>query len=87
MGARKDALYRLLGLVYLVTIGWIVISIASIAALLWMGIDVTFQLLLGREGPPNQTSATTRFLKRLWEWGRGQMDYVLFGKGQFPFLP
>jgi len=87
MSARTDALWRILGLVYFSAIGWIVLAIASIAAFLWMLVDVTFQLIFGRDGPPGESSPTTRFLGRLWEWGRGQVDYVLFGKGEFPFLP
>jgi len=50
-------------------------------------VDVIGQFLTGREFMPTESSATTRFLKRLWEWGRGQVDYVLFGKGSFPILP
>lgn len=87
MGARMDAVWRVLGLVYLMTIGWLVLTIAGIAGLVWMIVDVLWQLIFGSEGPPQRSSGATRFLKRLWEWGHGQLEWVLFGKGTFPWLP
>lgn len=87
MGARTDALWRILGLVYLATIGWIVLTVAAVAGLLWMITDVIGQLITGDEFMPAQTSRPTRFLKRLWDWGHDQMEYVLFGTGSFPILP
>jgi len=87
MSARKDALWRILGLAYFATIGWVVLAIAAVAAIFWMVTDVVVQLLLGKEALPQSNNPATQFLKRLWSWGEGQLNYVLFGEGEFPFLP
>lgn len=87
MGARMEAVWRILGLVWLATIGGLVLIIAGLAGLLWMVVDVIWQLITGRDGPPGRSSAAMRFLKRLWGWGNGQLNYVLFGEGTFPLLP
>lgn len=84
---RTEALWRLLGLAYFVTIGWVVLLVAGVAGVIWMAIDVTVQLLFGKEAMPQPGNMGTRFLKRLWEWGNGQMEYVLFGEGSFPIFP
>jgi len=87
MSARTDALWRILGLVYFATIGWVVLTIAALAGLLWMGTDIVGQIVFNREFMPTESSATTRFFQRLWVWGRDQVTYVLFGRGSFPIAP
>lgn len=87
MKYRVDALWRIVGLIYFLTIGWIVLTIAAIAGLLWMVTDIIWQLVVGSEGPPGRSSAAMRFLRRLWDWGHEQLMYVLFGKGTFPIFP
>jgi len=85
---RMQAAYRILGLLYFVTIGWIVMSIAGVAAGLWMVIDVIAELLTGGEGwSPSSDSGLGGFLHRLYRWGLDQFQYVAFGKGTFPLLP
>lgn len=87
MGNRTEAVWRVLGLVYFVVIGWIVLTIAGIAAIIWMVVDVLMQLVTGREGWSGSTSGAGGFLKRIWDWGHGQLNWVLFGSGEFPILP
>lgn len=86
MSARSEAVWRLLGLVYLVTIFPLVALIGSVAALVYMLVDVVLQLLTGGEGLTTG-SGRASWLSRLYEWGIAQAEYIFFGTGSFQFLP
>jgi len=84
---RMDAIWRVLGLVYFVTIGAVVLTIGLIAGLVWMVADVVTQLLLNRQGLPQPNNPVGAFLGRLYNWPLDQLNYVVLGEGSFPFLP
>lgn len=76
-----QAVWRLVGLVYLFTIGWILLSIASAAAFIYMVIDVILQLVTGGSG------LSGGWLARIYDWGIGQVQWVFLGRGSFPWTP
>jgi hypothetical protein len=84
MEGRIMAVKQLLGLAYLLLIGWIVLSVAAFAGLLWMVVDVLSKLVTddGISG-----GRATNFLRRVYALGLGQLEWIFFGEGEFPILP
>lgn len=81
-----EAVWRLLGLLYLVTIWPIVMTVGGLAALVWMVIDVVLQLVTGGSGLSGG-SGIMAWPRRLYEYGYDQAVWVLFGSGDFPVVP
>lgn len=87
---RGDAIYRL---GYLLLVSWwllpILTAVATITAIIWMVIDVVMQLLFGSEGwtAGGRGGTVQDWLKRLTYWPWHQIEWAVFGKGMFPWLP
>jgi hypothetical protein len=84
MGGRKNALYRLVGLLYFVLIGWAVAALGVIAGLVYMVVDVVLQLIYGGDG----LGSSGDILARLYNWPVDQLRYIYIGEPEsFPMKP
>lgn len=81
---RMEALARILGLVYLVFV-LIALPFLVLGAALFMVADVSWQLIVGTNGP--NTWSPGSLIWRLWDHVAGNVNWVLFGTGEFQWLP
>lgn len=85
-GMRMDALVRVFALLWAWVVGAILGSIAFFVGLVWMVIDVVWQLITGREGL-DAGGMLASWLQGIVQWGAMQTNYALFGDGEFKLLP
>lgn len=85
-GLRMDALLRVFALIWAWFFGAILGSIAFTIGLLWMVLDVLWQLITGREGL-SASGMLASWLQGIVQWGAMQTNYALFGDGEFKLLP
>ncbi len=84
MGERADALWRVLALVWQATLGYVALGIVGIIAIVWMVLDVIWQLITGRDGlDANSTIASQ--VEMAFEWSVGQTVFALTGGGDGSF--
>lgn len=83
---RAQAFWRIVALVLYGSVGWILGTIAILAALLWMLVDVVLQLVLN-SGGWSKGGRGSEWLERLYYWQIDILDWILFGSGSFPWLP
>ena len=86
MGMRVDALKRVLALVWVYTIGGLIATVVFFIGLVWMLIDVIWQLIVGSDGL-SQTSMPAQWVKGTFMWVAGQTNYALTGSGDLELLP
>lgn len=85
MGERMTAVWRILGLVYLVTIYPFIAGIVILGALLFMVVDVPLQLLRG-DGA-SSSGMLSNIGMRAFNYPVDQAKFVILGEGDFPILP
>lgn len=86
---RREAVLRILGLAYLVFAAVALLVLVPLV-LLWMVVDVVWQLLTGQSGPEKHPTVFGRpndVLVRLWTHTIHNIEWVLFGAGHFQFWP
>ena len=84
MGKRVDALWRILALLYQGTIGYLALSIIALVALVWMIIDVIWQLIFGSDGLSAGSSIAMQ-VEMAFDWNVGQTVFALTGGGDGRF--
>ncbi|MEF8856879.1 MAG: hypothetical protein V5A16_05595 [Haloplanus sp.] len=81
---RATGLWQLAGLVYLFTIFPIVLTVGIVGGAVMMVIDVISRIFLDRDARGNLLSRTG---SRLYSWPFAQLDWIVYGDGDFQFLP
>jgi len=84
---RMEGVWRIVALIYLLTIGPIILSITFLAGFIWMVIDVLLTLAKGEGWSPSEDSGAAGFLRRVYYYGLAQVEWTLFGKDEFPIVP
>jgi hypothetical protein len=87
MSYRTEAVLRVLGLVYLVTIWPIVALIGAAAGFVYMVIDVILQFAYNTEAYDTSTGGFHAALLRVFWWPVRQGKWIILGSGTFPILP
>jgi hypothetical protein len=80
MGKRVDALWRLWALIWQATFGYLALGIIAIVALLWMIVDVAWQLVTGRDGLSSMSTVAMQ-VENAFDWTAGQTVFALTGGG------
>lgn len=86
MGMRMDALWRILAFLWAYTVGGIVATIAVIIGIVWGLVDVTWQLITGRDGLSSSSRPAEIVRESIW-WPIRLTVYSLTGKGEMEWLP
>ena len=86
MGMRVDALKRILSLLWVYTIGGLITTVVFAVGLLWMLVDIIWQLIVGSDGL-SATSMPSQWVKGTFMWIAGQTNYALTGSGDLELLP
>jgi len=86
MGMRVDALLRVVALLWVYTVGALIASVVGFIGLLWMLVDVVWQLITGSDGL-SSTSTPANWVKGTFMWIAGQTNYALTGSGDLMLLP
>ena len=86
MGMRVDALLRVVALLWVYTVGALIASVVGFIGLLWMLVDVIWQLITGSDGL-SSTSTPANWVKGTFMWIAGQTNYALTGSGDLMLLP
>lgn len=85
---RMQAIYRLLGLVWLALVTPILLAVGAVAGFIFMVVDVLWQLLTGNQGlMASSGSGASSWLVRLYEWPLAQAEYIFLGKDSWMWLP
>ncbi len=84
MGQRKEALWRVIALVWQGVIGFFAGSAIALVAVVWMVFDVIWQFLTGRDGL-SAMSTPAEWVSRTLEWIAGQLIYAFTGGGDGEF--
>lgn len=83
---RSQAVYRILGLIYLFTLWPIVSIIGMIAGVIFAVIDILWQLATNSSG--FGMMGIGGFASRLFRWPLDQLGYILIGQpATFRFVP
>lgn len=80
---RWKVIFRLLGMLYWLTINQLVVGLALIATLILIVVELFLEFVFDRE---NILSAQD-YLPVFWEWEHHNLMYVLKGDGKFQFYP
>lgn len=86
MGMRVDALKRVFSLLWVYTVGGLITTVVFFIGLLWMIVDVVWQLIVGSDGL-SATSMPAQWVKGTFMWIAGQTNYALTGSGSLKLLP
>jgi len=86
MGMRVDALKRVFSLLWVYTVGGVITTVVFVIGLLWMLVDVVWQLIVGSDGL-SATSTPAQWVKGTFMWVAGQTNYALTGSGNLKLLP
>jgi len=88
MGQRKEALWRIVALLWQATVGYVLAVVIAIVGMLWMVVDIIWQLVTGRNDL-SETSTPAQWVSRTLEWNVGQSIYSITGggDGKFRLLP
>lgn len=86
MGMRVDALLRVVALLWVYTVGALISTVVFFVGLLWMVVDVIWQLIAGTDGL-SSTSTPASWVKGTFMWIAGQTNYALTGSGDLMLLP
>lgn len=81
---RSEAVWQLVGLVYLLTVYPVVLTIGLIGGLIYMLGDVLAKLVMDK---PAGSSSLKSWSMRLFQWPINQLQWIATGDGEFPFLP
>jgi len=84
MGKRTDALVRVWTLLYQSFIGYLLLSVVGIVALVWMIVDVIWQLIVGSDGL-SAGSGLAMQVEMAFDWSVNQTVYALTGGGDGSF--
>lgn len=86
---RVEAVSRIVGLVVFVLVSWLIVPLAIVAGLAWMLVDVSIQLVVGREGWRRHPvmGGVADLLARLAWWPVDMLQFIVFGDGDFPIIP
>ncbi|EMA45240.1 hypothetical protein [Halobiforma nitratireducens] len=86
--ARGQALFRLLAVVYAVTLWPFVLAIGLLAGGLYMVLDVLSRLIWGSGVDASQLRGVAGWLTRIMRWPIDQLRYILLGEpDRFPATP
>ncbi|WP_153952738.1 hypothetical protein [Halosegnis longus] len=77
---RAQALWRIIALVWQATVGYIVVVLVGLVALVWMLLDIIWQLLLGSEGL-DEDGRAGMLVSSAFSWAIGQTIFALTGGG------
>lgn len=83
---RVDALVRVWALLWAYVVGSIIAGVVFIVGLIWMLVDVVWQLIAGSDGL-SATSMPAQWVQATFMWIAGQTNYALTGSGEFMWLP
>lgn len=88
MSARKEALWRIVALLWQAVIGYVFAIIVGTIGAVWMLIDLVWQLVLGSDGL-DSNSTVASYIARTLRWNVGQSLYSITGggDGEFRALP
>lgn len=84
MGKRRDALLRVWTLLYQATVGYLAALVIGVIALVWMVVDVIWQLIFGSDGL-SSSSMLAMQVSDSFEWAAGQTVYAVTGGGDGEF--
>jgi hypothetical protein len=86
MGMRMDALWRVFQLIWVALIGYVLGAIFGVIGIVFMIIDVIWQMILGTEGlDPNGSVGS--WLRGYIKWTERQTVYAITGAGNREWLP
>ena len=86
MGKRGDALWRIAALIDQAVLGYILAFIVGIVGLVWMVVDILWQLIAGSDGL-SSSSTPAMWVDRFFSWSYEQTVFAITGKGSFQLLP
>ncbi len=77
---RAQALWRIIALVWQATVGYIVVVLVSLLAVVWMLLDIVWQLVAGSEGL-DENGRAGMLVSSAFKWAYGQTVFALTGGG------
>lgn len=86
---RMEALWRVLGVLYLIFIT-LLLPVLVVLFILWMFVDILWQLLTNTAGPesrPRVFGGMNDPIVRLWNHIQTNVEWVVFGEGSWQWLP
>lgn len=87
-GARENALWRLIGVIYAVTIYPFVVMIGAAAGALYFVLEIASGIVLGRRLSATDGGGIAGVLTRLFRWPIKQIKWLVLGEpDRFPLWP
>lgn len=86
MSTRKDAVVRAWAFLWGLFVGSFILGLALIVGIVWGGIDVLWQAIVGSDGL-SSSSSPSRWVRGTYEWHADTMAYSFTGAGSFQWLP
>ena len=80
MSQRTEALWRIWTIIWMAVIGYVLMFVISIVALVWMILDILWQLITGRDDLSTDR-APARAVDATLSWSVGQTIFALTGGG------
>jgi hypothetical protein len=84
MGARKDAIMRVWALIWQATVGYVAVTVMGIVGIVWMILDVAWQLITGRDGL-GSSSQVAGHIGDAFQWTASQTVFAVTGGGDGRF--